>query len=116
MTKITKMKVLFEKYEKGICFTYDEVRGKKTVEIKIRVFLEQDTKEDLYSFFAKVIVEKLLLFDYPINLKQTEDPNADKFMMTGELLKKGQIINQWNKRKMILTDRIESFKGSKCTF
>ena len=37
-------------------------------------------------------------------------------MLKGEVWKKGQVVNQWNLRKMVLTDRIESFKEDKMTF
>ena len=30
LSKITKMQVLFEKYKKVICFTYDDMKGKKS--------------------------------------------------------------------------------------
>mgnify|MGYP000229939288 CR=1 FL=1 len=54
--------------------------------------------------------------DYAVNLKEGEDPDCDKSMLRGEIWKKGQVINQWNIRKMVLTDRIESFKDDKMTF
>lgn len=78
--------------------------------------MENDTKDDLYMFFSKIIVEKLMLMDYSIDLKQGEDLDADKFMMAGEVYKRGQIMNVWSPRKLVLTDRIESFKGEKCTY
>lgn len=110
------MKILYHDYEKCICFTYDELRDKKTIEIKFRIFVENDTKDDLYLFYSKIIVEKLILMDYSIDLKQGEDLDGDKFMMVGEVYKRGQIMNVWNQRKLVLTDRIESFRGDKCTF
>jgi hypothetical protein len=72
------------------------VQGKKTTEIKFRIFLENDTKDDLFIFMAKIIVEKLLLMDYEIDLNEGEDPECDKFIMKGTLLKKGQVLNEWN--------------------
>jgi hypothetical protein len=36
--------------------------------------------------------------------------------MTGEVYKKGQVINQFHLRKLVLTDRIESFREDKMTF
>lgn len=68
--------------------------------------MENDTKDDLYMFFSKIVVEKLILMDYSIDLKQGEDLEADKFMMVGEVYKRGQIMNVWNRRKLVLTDRI----------
>jgi hypothetical protein len=61
-------------------------------------------------------LEKLVLLGSVVDLTQGEDPNVDKFVMSGEILKMGQILGQWSKRKLVLTDRIESFKGLKCTF
>jgi hypothetical protein len=61
-------------------------------------------------------VEKLKLMDHLIDKDSVDDPQVDKFIMNGELFKKGQHLNSWSKRKIILTDRIESFKGEKCTF
>ena len=68
--------------------------------------MENDLRDDLYVFYAKIIVEKLMLLDYPVDLKEGEDLDADKFMMTGDVYKKGQVINQWNIRKLVITDRI----------
>lgn len=73
-------------------------------------------KDDLYLLFAKIVSEKLLLLDYDIDLKQGEDLDADKFMMSGELFKKAQVKNEWNKRRIVISDRIESFKDNKMTF
>ena len=61
-------------------------------------------------------MEKLFLLGHEVNLQEGEDLDADKFMMTGDVLKKGQVMNQWNQRKLVLTDRIESFRDNKCTF
>ena len=110
------MKVLSENYQKFIIFTYDDVRNKKTIEVKFKIFIENDTKDDLYILFAKIITEKLILLDYQLDLKEGEDIDGDKFLMTGELYKKGQVINQWNLRKIVITDRIESFRSDKLTF
>jgi len=92
------------------------LKGKKTTEVRFKIYIENDTKDDLYILYAKIIVEKLILLDYDINLKEGEDIEGDKFLMTGEVYKKGQVINQWNLRKMVLTDRIESFREDKLTF
>lgn len=40
-------------------------------------------KDDLYILFAKIVVEKLILLDFEINLKEGEDIEGDKFLMTG---------------------------------
>jgi hypothetical protein len=61
-------------------------------------------------------MEKLLLLDYSIDLKQGEDSEVDKFMMSGDVYKLSQIMHQWKLRRLVLTDRIESFKGDKCSF
>ena len=37
-------------------------------------------------------------------------------MMKGDVYKKSQILGQWNMRKLVITDRIESYKNDKCTF
>lgn len=36
--------------------------------------------------------------------------------MAGELYKLSQFKRQWKMRKLVLTDRIDSFKKEKCTF
>lgn len=36
--------------------------------------------------------------------------------MRGEIFKRGQVMNQWNLRKLVVTDRIESFRDSKLTY
>ena len=36
--------------------------------------------------------------------------------MRGEIFKRGQVMNQWNLRKLVVTDRIESFRESKLTY
>lgn len=36
--------------------------------------------------------------------------------MAGPLLKKSQYLGKWAERRMVVTDRIESFRGGKCTF
>lgn len=61
LTKITKMKVVIENGIKCIVFTYDDMRGKRTTEIKFKIFVEKDQKECLYSLFARIIIEKLML-------------------------------------------------------
>ena len=50
------MKILFEDYRKCICFTYDELRGKKKVELKFKIFVENDLKDDLYILYSKIVV------------------------------------------------------------
>jgi len=57
-----------------------------------------------------------MLLDCEVDLKSKDDPNADKFMMSGEIYKLSQVMHHWKLRKIILTDRIESYKGDKCTF
>lgn len=77
------MKVLFQNYQKCIVFTYDDLRGKKTTEVRFKIYIESDMKDDLYILFAKIVVEKLILLDFEINLKEGEDIEGDKFLMTG---------------------------------
>ena len=55
------MKVVIENGNKCIVFTYDDLRGKRTTEIKFKIFVEKDQKEGLYSLFARILVEKLML-------------------------------------------------------
>ena len=100
------MKVLYQNYQKAIIFTYDDLKGKKNSSFKFKILIDNDTKDDLYLLFSKIIVEKLLLFDYEVDLKQGEDLDADKFMMTGEVYKRAQVKNEWNIRKLVISDRI----------
>ena len=86
------------------------------METKLRIFLEDDVKDDLFVFFAKIIVEKLMLADCFVDVQEGEDLDCDKFIMKGAIFKKAQVLQTWNERFMILTDRIESFRGDKCTF
>ena len=36
--------------------------------------------------------------------------------MAGDILKKSQYVGRWDLRKIVITDRIESFKNDVCTF
>jgi hypothetical protein len=36
--------------------------------------------------------------------------------MAGCLLKKSQFLGKWAERKMVVSDRIESYRNGKCTF
>lgn len=45
-----------------------------------------------------------------------DDANVDRFIMAGEILKRSQFFGNWAQRKLVVTDRIQSFKGDKCTF
>jgi hypothetical protein len=36
--------------------------------------------------------------------------------MEGTLLKKSQFLGKWAERRLVATDRIESFRNGKCTF
>jgi hypothetical protein len=80
------------------------------VEVKFKIFVESDVKDDLYILFAKIMVEKMILMDYEIDLKVGEDLDADKFMMSGDVYKRAQVINRWDLRRLVITDRIESFR------
>jgi hypothetical protein len=116
LSKITKMKVLYEDYQKCIWFTYDDTRNNRSIEIKFKVYIMNDIKDDLYLLFSKIIVQKLTLLSFDVNLTQKDDETVDRFIMKGELLKKSQFFGKWAMRKIVITDRIESFKCDKCTF
>lgn len=58
----------------------------------------------------------MILMSLDVNLKEKDDENVDRFMMEGELLKKSQFFGKWAARKIVITDRIESFRCAKCTF
>ena len=51
--------------------------------MRFKIYIESDMKDDLYILFAKIVVEKLILLDFEINLKEGEDIEGDKFLMTG---------------------------------
>jgi hypothetical protein len=51
-------------------------------------------------------VAKLTLLEYEIDQSQKDNMEEDRFMMTGDLLKKSQYLGRWDERKMIITDRI----------
>ncbi len=97
---------MYENYQKCICFTYNDLLNRKNIEVKFKITIDNDVMDDLYLLFAKIILQKLILMDCAVDLAQEEDPNVDKFMMAGEVFKMGQILGQWKKRKLILTDRI----------
>lgn len=61
-------------------------------------------------------MQKLLLISFDINLKEKDDEEVDRFMMEGELMKKSQFFGKWAARKIVITDRIESYRSAKCTF
>lgn len=65
---------------------------------------------------ARIVVHKLTLLEYDIDSTQGDSPEEDRFIMTGEILKKSQYLGRWDTRKMIITDRIESFREGVCTF
>lgn len=75
--------------------------------------MENDVKDDIYLLFAKVVVEKLTLMGYDIDMQAGEDLECDKFMIEGKIYKMGQILGQWKQRRVVITDRIESYKGDK---
>ena len=100
------MRILYENYQKVIIFSYDKTKGKSTPEIKFKISIDNDIKDDLYLLFSKIIIEKMMIMDHQIDLNQGEDLEADKFMMKGEVYKKGQVKNEWNLRKIVISDRI----------
>lgn len=61
-------------------------------------------------------MQKLNLLGYEIEEKGEEEEEVDRFMMAGEILKKSQFVGRWDLRKVVITDRIESFKNDVCTF
>jgi hypothetical protein len=97
--KITKMKILYENYQKCIWFTYED-------ELKFKIHIENDSNDDLYLLLSKILVQKLTLLEYEIDMDETVNENVDRFIMEGEIMKKSQFIGRWDLRKMVITDRI----------
>jgi hypothetical protein len=60
----------------------------------------------LYILFSKVIVQKLLILSYLVDLNMMDDANVDRFIMAGEILKRSQFFGNWAQRKLVVTDRI----------
>jgi hypothetical protein len=50
----------------------------------------------LYLLFAKIIVAKLTLLEYEIDQTQKDSLDEDRFMMSGDLLKKSQFLGRWD--------------------
>lgn len=61
--KITKMKILYEQYQKCIWFTFDD---QAKTELKFKIYLENDSNDDLYLLFSRILVQKLNLLGYEI--------------------------------------------------
>ena len=59
---------------------------------------------------------KLTLLEYEIDQSHRDNLDEDRFMMTGILLKKSQYLGRWDQRRMVITERIQSFKEEVCTF
>ena len=61
-------------------------------------------------------MQKLNLLGYEILDKVEEEEEVDRFVMAGDILKKSQFVGRWDLRKVVITDRIESFKNDISTF
>ena len=58
------MRILYENYQKVIIFSYDKMKGSKSVELKFKIYIDNDSKDDLYLLFSKIIVEKMIMMDH----------------------------------------------------
>lgn len=117
LERITKVKALYENYQRCLWITCDEQsRNVLGSGLKFKISIENDSKDDLYLLFSRIVVAKLTLLEYDIDPKQQDSPEVDRFMMAGPLLKKSQFLGRWDERWMVITDRIESFKEEVCTF
>ncbi len=64
---------MFENYHRVIIITYDELsKNPIRTESKLKISLENDSQDDLYLLASKIIVQKLLILDYEIDLNQKD--------------------------------------------
>lgn len=64
---------MFENYHRVIFITYDELsKNPIRTETKLKISLENDSQDDLYLLASKIIVQKLLILDYEIDLNQKD--------------------------------------------
>lgn len=75
------MKILYEDYQKCIWFTYNDIKNNNNFEVKFKVYINNDVKDDLYTLFSKIIVQKLILSSFNINLLSNDDENVDRFIL-----------------------------------
>ena len=64
---------MFENYHRVIIITYDELsKNPIRTESKLKISLENDSQDDLYLLASKIIVQKLFILDYKIDLNQKD--------------------------------------------
>lgn len=110
-----KLKIYVSEYHKVLQLSYLKRENDKELPHKLRMVSHHNTKEEIYDWFANILVRRLRLAAIPVDLTQGEDPEADKILCEGNLPKKSKYLNNWSLRRMVATDRIESFRGNKCT-
>ena len=72
LSRIAKMKVAYRGYEKSLLVTVDEVVGKQNREGKFRITIENDSQDDLYLLFARLVLEKIALLEYEVDQNEEE--------------------------------------------
>ena len=59
LSKITKMKVAYDEYQKCLWLTYWDTTNNKTQENKLRLHIVHDVKDELYLLFARIVQQKM---------------------------------------------------------
>lgn len=72
LSKITKMKVAYEEYQKCLWLTYEDNSKNHAQEAKLRLHIPNDIKDDLYILFARILLQKLALMNRPFDCQQCE--------------------------------------------
>jgi hypothetical protein len=94
LERIGKIKALYENYQRCLWITCEE-ESKGRNEVKFKISIENDARDDLYLLLARILVAKLTLLGYDIDPHQQDCPSSDRFIISGGLLKKSQFLGRW---------------------
>lgn len=64
LSKISKIKVAYEEYQKCLWLTYEDNTKNKAQESKLRLHIVHDVKDELYLLFARMVLQKMALIGH----------------------------------------------------